>query len=37
MKKNFFFFWPFVNTQELLEITTKIPEKLNDPVIDVGT
>jgi hypothetical protein len=33
----FFFFWPFVNTQELLEITTKIPEKLNDPVIDVGT
>jgi hypothetical protein len=33
----FFCFWPFVNVQELLEVTTKLPIKLNDPVIDVGT
>jgi hypothetical protein len=29
--------WPFVNTQELLEVITKLPIKLNDSVIDVGT
>jgi hypothetical protein len=34
--KNFFCFWPFVNAQELLEVTTKLRIKLNDPVIDVG-
>jgi hypothetical protein len=34
-KKNWF--WPFVNAQELLEVTTKLSIKLNDPVIDVGT
>jgi hypothetical protein len=34
-KKNWF--WPFVNAQELLEVTTKLPTKINDPVIDVGT
>jgi hypothetical protein len=28
--------WPFVNAQELLEVATKLPVKLNDPVIDVG-
>jgi hypothetical protein len=37
MKKIFFCFWPFVNAEEVLEITTKLPVKLNDPVIDVGT
>jgi hypothetical protein len=33
-----FFFWfrPFVNAQELLEVT-KLPIKLNDPVIDLET
>jgi hypothetical protein len=30
-------FWVFVNAQDLLEVTTKLPVKLNDPVIDVGT
>jgi hypothetical protein len=36
--EEFFFICPFVNTQELLEVTTKLPMKLNDPVIiDVGT
>jgi hypothetical protein len=37
--EEFFFvcFWPFVNAQELLEVTTKQPIKLKDPVIDVGT
>jgi hypothetical protein len=38
--KIFFFafeFWPFVNAQELLEVTTKLPVKLNDFVIDVET
>jgi hypothetical protein len=34
---NLFCFRPFVNGQELLEVTTKLPVKLNDPVIDVGT
>jgi hypothetical protein len=33
----FFCFWHFVNAQELLEFTTKLPVKLNDPVIDAGT
>jgi hypothetical protein len=37
MKNIFFCFWPFVNAQELVEITTKLPVKLNDPVIDVRT
>jgi hypothetical protein len=38
MKKKFFFcFRPFVTAQELLEVTTKLPVKLNDPVIDVET
>jgi hypothetical protein len=32
----FVFFWPFINAQELLEVTTKLSVKLNDPVIDVG-
>jgi hypothetical protein len=32
-----FCFWPFVNAQEFLEVTTKLPVKINDPVIDVGT
>jgi hypothetical protein len=32
----FFCFWHFANAQELLEVTTKPPLKLNDPVIDVG-
>jgi hypothetical protein len=32
-----FCFWPFVNAQEFLEVTTKHPVKLNDPVIDLGT
>jgi hypothetical protein len=32
MKKKFF----LLLAQELLVVTTKIPEKLNDPVIDVG-
>jgi hypothetical protein len=36
-EKFFFCFWPFVNAQELLEVTTKLPVKINDPVIDVGT
>jgi predicted RNase H-like HicB family nuclease len=27
----------FVNVQELLEVTTELTVKLNDPVIDVGT
>jgi hypothetical protein len=36
-EKFFFCFRPFVNTQELLEVTTKLSVKLNDPVIDVGT
>jgi hypothetical protein len=26
-----------INAQELLEVTTKLPVKLNNPVIDVGT
>jgi hypothetical protein len=30
----FFYFWLFVNAQELLEVTTKLPVKLNDPVIE---
>jgi hypothetical protein len=33
----FFWFWASVNAQELLEVTTKLPAKLNNPVIDVGT
>jgi hypothetical protein len=33
----FFCFWTFVNAQELLEVTSKLPVKLNNPVIDVGT
>jgi hypothetical protein len=33
----FFCFWRFVNEQELLEVTTKLSVKLNDPIIDVGT
>jgi hypothetical protein len=33
----FFWFWAFVNAQELLEVTTKLPVKLHNPVIDVGT
>jgi hypothetical protein len=33
----FFCFGPFVNAQDLLEVTTKLPVKLNDPVINVGT
>jgi hypothetical protein len=37
MKDLFFYFWPFVNVQEILEVTTKVPLKLNDPVIYVGT
>jgi hypothetical protein len=37
-KENFFFcFSTCVNAQELLEVTTKLPIKLNDPVIDVVT
>jgi hypothetical protein len=36
-EKIFFCFRSFVNAQELLEVTTKLPVKLNDPVIDVGT
>jgi hypothetical protein len=37
-KENIFFcFSPFVNEQELLEVTIKVPIKLNDPVIDVVT
>jgi hypothetical protein len=37
MKKLFlFFFWPFINAQELLEVTTELSVKLNDSVIDVG-
>jgi hypothetical protein len=36
-EKFFFCFWNFVNAQELLEFTTKLPVKLNDPVIDAGT
>jgi hypothetical protein len=32
-----FCFRPFDNAQELLEVTTKLSVKLNDPVIDVGT
>jgi hypothetical protein len=36
-KKFFFCFRPFVNAQELWEVTTKLLLKLNDPVIDVGT
>jgi hypothetical protein len=36
-EKFFFCFSPFVNTQELLEVTTKLPIKLNDPVINVVT
>jgi hypothetical protein len=35
-EKKYFCFRPFVNAQELLEVTTKLPVKLNDPVIDVG-
>jgi hypothetical protein len=35
--KKFFSVWPFVNAQELLEVTTKLPVKLNDPVIDAET
>jgi hypothetical protein len=34
-KKNCF--WPFANGQKLLEVTTKLPVKLYDSVIDVGT
>jgi hypothetical protein len=33
----FVLFRAFVNAQELLEVTTELPVKLNDPVIDVGT
>jgi hypothetical protein len=36
-EKKFFCFWSFVNVQELLEVTTELTVKLNDPVIDVGT
>jgi hypothetical protein len=36
-EKIFFCFRPFVIAQELLEVTTKLPVKLNDPVINVGT
>jgi hypothetical protein len=36
-EKIFFCFRSFVNAQELLEVTTKLPVKLNDPVTDVGT
>jgi hypothetical protein len=33
----FFCFSPFVNAKELLEVTTKLPIKLNYPVINVVT
>jgi hypothetical protein len=33
----FFCFWPFVNAQELLEVTTKLPVKLNDRITLVYT
>jgi hypothetical protein len=36
-EKFFVLFRAFVNAQELLEVTTELPVKLNDPVIDVGT
>jgi hypothetical protein len=37
MKTFFFCFWPFVNAQELLEVTTKLPVKLNDRITLVYT
>jgi hypothetical protein len=38
-QEDIFFFWfcPFVNAQELFEVTTKLYAKLNNPVIDVET
>jgi hypothetical protein len=36
-EKFYFCFRPFVNAEELLKVTTKLPVKCNDPVIDVET